>query len=164
MSTIFIKSGEWDVRGPNDIIRTDLGSCVALCLWDSSQMLGGMNHYLLPGTEGSLSENTSEGYYANQSLLYAMLRSGATLKTLQGAIIGGGQLYPENDFFGIGDSNVIAAEFILEKHRIPLVFKRTGGSMSRSVELDVESGQIHVREILLGSGTMTHYWHHFLKD
>ncbi len=29
-------------------VTTILGSCVAVCLWDESHGIGGMNHYLLP--------------------------------------------------------------------------------------------------------------------
>ncbi|MEI6986387.1 MAG: chemotaxis protein CheD, partial [Rhodospirillaceae bacterium] len=29
-------------------LGTVLGSCVAVCLWDSQLRFGGMNHYLLP--------------------------------------------------------------------------------------------------------------------
>lgn len=162
MTVVFIKSGQWRVWDKPDIVRTDLGSCVALCLWDSAKRQGGMNHYLLPGSESDLSEIPSNGYSANRLLLYGMLSSGATLKTLQGAIIGGGQLSSGNDYFGIGESNVRAAEFILDKYRIPLVFKRIGGNFSRSAELDVENELIHVREIKMGSGTMNHYWHRFV--
>lgn len=143
------------------MIRTDLGSCVALCLWDSRRRLGGMNHYLLPGKAEDASENPSMGHYANQALLYEIIRCGSSLQALQGAIVGGGQLYPENDIFSIGENNIIAAEFILEKYRIPLVFKRTGGNFSRSLELEVETGLIHVREIKLGSSIVTHHQHKF---
>ncbi len=158
---VFIKSGEWTVKNQEYMIRTDLGSCVALCLWDSVRKLGGMNHYLLPGSETVPSENPSTGHYANQSLLYEIIRCGSSLHSLQAAVIGGGQLYPENDIFAIGERNIVAAEFILEKYRIPLVYKRIGGSISRSVELEVESGELRVREIRLGTGIVNHYQHKF---
>lgn len=163
MTMVFIKSGQWIVKNQDYVIRTDLGSCVALCLWDPVRKLGGMNHYLLPGKVTDLSENPSHGHYANQSLLYEMIRCGASVHSLQGAIVGGGQLYPENDIYGIGESNAAVAEFVLDKYRIPMVFKRTGGSFSRSVELEVETGMIYVREIKLGTSTITHYQHKFVE-
>lgn len=161
MIMAFIKNGEWAVRDSEYLIRTDLGSCVALCLWDSVKRLGGMNHYLLPGSASEPSENPTTGHYANQSLIYDMVRCGASLHTLQAAIVGGGQMYPERDFFGIGGSNAAAAEFVLDKYRIPLVYKRIGGDYSRSVELEVESGWLRIREIKLGTGMADHYQHRF---
>ncbi len=161
MTQILIKSGQWSVRSREYTIYTDLGSCVALCLWDAKQRLGGMNHYLLPGSENDISENPSTGHYANKALLYEMLRKGAALKDIQGAIIGGGVLHPGHDYFGIGEGNIEAAKFILAKHRIPVGYKRVGGNVSRSVELDIEQGSIHVREIQMGAGTVAHYRHQF---
>lgn len=159
----FIKSGEWIVRNQDYVIRTDLGSCVALCLWDATRKLGGMNHYLLPGKESEASVNPSNGHYANQSLIYEMIRNGASLYALQGAIVGGGRLCFAGDIFGIGEGNVTAAEFILDKYNIPTVFRRVGGNVSRSVELNVDSGQLQVKEIQLGTGDVRQYQHTFDK-
>ena len=34
------------------IIKTVLGSCVAVCIWDKLQKTGGMNHFMLPYWNG----------------------------------------------------------------------------------------------------------------
>lgn len=161
MTEIFIKNGEWAIEGREYGIVTDLGSCVALCLWDPNVRLGGMNHYLLPGTENGIKQDPSHGHYANKTLIHEMLRKGASLKTLQGAVIGGGSLQPAYDYFGIGDANIEAAEFALAISHIPMVYKRTGGNVSRYVKLDIAQGLVHVREIQMGTGVMSQYRHQF---
>lgn len=153
MAITFIKSGEWTVRESDCRIRTDLGSCVAICLWDGAIKIGGMNHYLLP-TDAQAAANT---------LIFEMLRKGAASWSMQGAIIGGGQLDLGMDHFGIGDGNVDAAETALMEHRIPLVYKRVGGTFSRSVEMDIALGLLKVSEIRMGSGIMNHFKHQFMQ-
>lgn len=153
MAVTFIKSGEWIVQDKDFLIRTDLGSCVAICLWDSALKIGGMNHYLLP----------TDAQTAASELITGMLQKGAAVWSMQGAIIGGGQLDFSMDHFRIGDNNVDAAETVLMENRIPLVYKRVGGAISRSVEMDVAFGLIKVSEIRMGSGTMNHYRHQFMQ-
>ncbi|MEC8196132.1 MAG: hypothetical protein VX228_07415, partial [Pseudomonadota bacterium] len=44
--------GDVEVSQNQDIVMTTiLGSCVAACMWDETAGIGGMNHFLLPGTE-----------------------------------------------------------------------------------------------------------------
>lgn len=153
MAITFIKSGEWTVKDDDGLIRTDLGSCVAICLWDAALKIGGMNHYLLP----------ADAQAAADALFLEMLRKGAAAGSMQGAIVGGGQMDLCMDHFCIGDGNVDAAEAVLMEHRIPLVYKRVGGAISRSVEMNVASGLLKVSEIPMGSGMMNHFKHQFMQ-
>ena len=52
-SSIFIHVGQIHVDEPPIAISTVLGSCVAVCLYDSKLKIGGMNHYLLPFWNGN---------------------------------------------------------------------------------------------------------------
>lgn len=40
--------GEFYVSDDDLVVETVLGSCVAACVYDPSQGIGGMNHFLLP--------------------------------------------------------------------------------------------------------------------
>ena len=44
----FLYPGQIFVSREAITISTILGSCAAVCLWDSRRKIGGMNHYLLP--------------------------------------------------------------------------------------------------------------------
>jgi hypothetical protein len=51
--TSYIVQGEYRVsRDPAEVLSTVLGSCVAVCMWDPSARVGGMNHFLLPAAPG----------------------------------------------------------------------------------------------------------------
>lgn len=48
---VHIIQGEYKVlNDPNAVLSTILGSCVAACLRDPVAGVGGMNHFLLPGS------------------------------------------------------------------------------------------------------------------
>lgn len=48
---VHIIQGEYKViNDPNVVLTTILGSCVAACLRDPVAGVGGMNHFLLPGS------------------------------------------------------------------------------------------------------------------
>ncbi|MBF0293291.1 MAG: chemotaxis protein CheD, partial [Nitrospinae bacterium] len=45
---IFVLPGEIAVTKQPSVIATLLGSCVAVCLYNTKGQYGGMNHYMLP--------------------------------------------------------------------------------------------------------------------
>lgn len=48
---VHIIQGEYKViKDPDVVLTTILGSCVAACMRDPVAGVGGMNHFLLPGT------------------------------------------------------------------------------------------------------------------
>ncbi|MGO7223639.1 chemotaxis protein CheD, partial [Rhizobium ruizarguesonis] len=51
---VHIIQGEYKLlNDPNAVLSTILGSCVAACLRDPVAGVGGMNHFLLPGSATS---------------------------------------------------------------------------------------------------------------
>ena len=80
--TIFADPGEFQ-------ISTVLGSCVALCLWDSVAKIGGMNHYMLPFWNGEGLATPKYGNIAIEKLLSRMLRLGCRKENLVAKIFGG---------------------------------------------------------------------------
>src|SRR5579864_7429161 len=54
---VYLQPGALHASAEATQVTTILGSCVAVCLWDSKLHTGGMNHFLLP--VGRLGEGTS---------------------------------------------------------------------------------------------------------
>jgi chemotaxis protein CheD len=46
---VHLAPGQFVVTADPCTVRTILGSCVGICLWDRKRRVGGMNHFLLPG-------------------------------------------------------------------------------------------------------------------
>lgn len=89
-----INPGGWAVESARPI-ATLLGSCVAVCLYDTRLRLAGMNHFLLPGgtrrhVDGD--EIVLQGDYAMEVLRNAMFARGAHPSRLVAKAFGGGNV------------------------------------------------------------------------
>src|ERR1700694_156612 len=93
---ITIIKGEYRISSsPNVVLSTLLGSCVAMCLHDPISGIGGMNHFLLPGTEGTSSDDSNSlryGAYSMELLVNNLLAHGAKRHQLRAKLFGGAKM------------------------------------------------------------------------
>src|SRR5882672_3688240 len=75
-------------RGPARI-QTLLGSCVSVCLYDTVQNFGGINHYMLPVWTGDGLATPKYGNIAIEKLIEGMTSLGANKKNLVAKLFGG---------------------------------------------------------------------------
>jgi chemotaxis protein CheD len=129
------------------ILTTVLGSCVAVCLWDGFNRIGGMNHFVLPSSlEGERSARF--GDVANEALIEGMLGLGAALVHLRAKVFGGAAvLSADESGSSVGDQNVAAAFDYLGRRRIPVAAHRTGGRQGRLITLHTQSGEVDLRPV-----------------
>ena len=130
------------------LVTTILGTCVAVCLYDPVNKLGGINHFMLPRWDGKGLPSAKWGDYANRTLLERMLILGAQKKYMQAKVFGGLCRNNSSDIFGIGVSNVLAAEIWLEQHQLPLLAKSTGGNSPRKLVYNTRTGTVDVHLLL----------------
>jgi chemotaxis protein CheD len=123
------------------LIHVILGSCVAVCLWDSKQKIGGACHYIYAGSSNG-ETNGKNGEVAIKHLIRLMQELGSATNQLKAHIIGGGHNF--NSYSSIGNENISIAETILEKYRIRVVSKDVGGTMGRKVIFNSMTGKILV--------------------
>ena len=72
-----ILPGEYFVTTRDMLLVTVLGSCVAACIRDSENGIGGMNHFMLPGRrrQDVVSSSARYGTYAMEMLINHLLKS-----------------------------------------------------------------------------------------
>lgn len=149
--------GEGAVARPPDIIIAEgLGSCIALCLYDALQGVGGMAHILLPSSSEYKSRKSvvfSPYLYADTAIdaLLKELRcqNGTPLPNIVAKIVGGARMFPvyNGTSKGIGEQNIFQIRNILKRNLIPLVGEDVSGRHGRSVEFHVHSGKVIVTAI-----------------
>lgn len=148
---ITIYPGQFIVSSSPAVITTVLGSCVSVCLWDKEQKVGGMNHFLLPGTGAASTKDAGDanrGIASTSMLVHALLRRNCKLENLEAKVFGGcNSLYPDNDLFKVGIRNIEAALLVLSQFGIPVVARHIGGAKGRKIKFDISTGK--VRMILL---------------
>ncbi len=129
-------------------LRTFLGSCVGLALYDRRLQLGGLAHVVLPDSSGN---GSPPGKYADTAVvaLVAELAASAGSQTLRltARLVGGAKMFAFQSGPAVGDQNVEALEKFLKLADIPIIARDCGGSHGRRMTLDISSGQITIESV-----------------
>ena len=169
---IYLQPGEHFVGDASHRIRTLLGSCVSVTLWNPLQRVGAMSHFLLaargavgsgagsgavsgftePGSLGAL-PHALDGRYGDEALRLMLAELGR--KKVVGAqceakIFGGGDMFPARDASGplaIGRRNGEAARSLLQSHGIEVTSESLFGDGHRQIVFDIATGHVWSRQV-----------------
>jgi chemotaxis protein CheD len=144
---VYLSPGDLTIRAQPAKVKTILGSCVAVCLWDPERRIGGVNHYLLPIPVGEGARDNRFGLIAIPALVLGLTRHGATVATLRAAIIGGGHSVGAAASTRIGDLNAAIADTLLGEYGILVVTRHTGGAFGRKLLFNTGTGELLVRRL-----------------
>jgi len=124
-------------------VRTILGSCIAVCLYDRKLAFGGINHYMLPLWTGSSIPSPKYGDVSIDLLIRRMQGLGAHKSNLVAKIFGGAaQHAPGPKPFGIGARNISIAVDMLGRHGIEIQRRSVGGTQGRKIIFNTGTGQV----------------------
>ena len=129
------------------VIRTTLGSCVSVCLYDPERRIGGMNHFLLPEDNGSDRGPSHYGVHSMELLINALMKLGAERSRLVAKVFGGGATMGSKLSSGVGRRNADFAIGFLEEEGIRVVAKKVCAPSALSVLFDTASGGARVKEL-----------------
>lgn len=133
----------------SSLITHALGSCVGVTVYDRQRQIGGLLHILLPESSLDAEEAVRNPYkFADTGiarLFEEMGRAGADRRRLEVRLIGGAQMLNDEGLFNIGHRNVLAARKLLWKMGCFLKGEETGGGVSRTVRLEVGTGEVWIR-------------------
>jgi chemotaxis protein CheD len=130
------------------ILRTILGSCVGICIYDRVKKIGGMAHVLLPN---NLKRGQNLEKYADTAiplLAKEILKEGARIENLSAKIAGGASMFKfgANVMLGqIGERNIEQTKIELEKLGIPILVEDLGGNLGRVIDFFLEDGRMKVK-------------------
>lgn len=142
-NVINVIQGEFRLSNrPEDVITTILGSCVAACIFDPVRQIGGMNHFLLPGTDPRDRQNIKYGAYAMEKLINGLLRKGAQRGSLEAKLFGGASVV--RSLSDIGKNNGEFARGFLMDEGIRLVGGCLGGTQGRRIRFWPHTGRAQV--------------------
>ncbi|MEM6566545.1 MAG: chemotaxis protein CheD [Pseudomonadota bacterium] len=137
---IHIVQGQYaTASGPDAIISTLLGSCVAVCLWDEDLGIGGMNHMLLAKSSAGDHARTLSGLQAMELLINDLLKQGAMRNRLKAKAFGGASMV--EGLSDVGQQNAEFTEHFLAQEGIPLTTASFGGTQARSVRFWPANGR-----------------------
>ncbi len=150
MNKTLINVGVAQVKiGQNpSILRTILGSCIGICIYDRVKKMGGLAHILLPI---DTSNGTTPEKYADTAiplLIQRLLKEGCTRNNMSAKIAGGASMFKfqANVTLGqIGDRNIEETKKILEQLKIPLLEEDTGGNTGRVIDFFLNDGHMKIK-------------------
>jgi two-component system chemotaxis response regulator CheB len=147
MKDLFVYPGQIAVSAEPARIRTILGSCVSVVLWDCKKRYGGLCHYLLPHDGQGVGDTPRYASFALPHLLVKMIDLGCDERDLRAKVYGGANVMSHlNRMDGnIGDRNIEAAREFLSRHRIPILEESLGGTKGRRITLDTDTFQVEHR-------------------
>jgi chemotaxis protein CheD len=151
VEVVNVAIGQWAVAAAPALIRTLLGSCVGVVLYDRNSKLGGLAHVVLPSARGPVDH---PGKYADTAIPGVIAeferRLGPRARPrLTAKLAGGASMFqvdaPADSTLNIGRRNQEAIEAILDALKIPVLARDLGGTTGRRLTLDTVSGIVAIK-------------------
>ena len=154
---IYLQPGDWHFGGPNLVLRTLLGSCIAVTLWHPQRRIGGMCHFLLPRRFGA-HDRRLDGRYGEEAiaaLLRMLQQQGGRPADYHCKIFGGGNMLSatQNNLSMAGVEhctdvpcrNIRAATRLVRDAGFDVRGVHVGGAGHRNVTFYLHSGEVLLR-------------------
>ncbi len=142
-----------EIGSGNTVLRTFVGSCVAICIYDGAKKIGGMAHVMLPknNTEKSTKDTKQEGKFADEAIdiIIEKLNNISPDLKLQAKIAGGAKIFAhesETKSLNIGNKNIIGIRLILQEKKIPLVSQSVGAKNGKWVTFHCDTQSVIVKD------------------
>jgi len=137
--------GEIRSASKTGVLRTFVGSCVGVALYDQHLKIASLAHIMLPDSKG---QGEKPGKFVDTAIpeMIRQLRQLSDGQTVHWAakIAGGAKMLAFQSGATVGDQNIQSVEQILKHLDIPLLGKNCGGSQGRRVAFDVATGTMTI--------------------
>jgi len=141
--------GEYYVATRDMLLVTVLGSCVAACIRDTRTGHGGMNHFMLPASEGAGAAGSAARYgvYAMEILINHLLKLGAQREFLEAKVFGGGNVMPGLTQANVGPRNAAFVRRFLATESIRVAAQDLVDVHPRKVYFFPHSGRVLIKRL-----------------
>jgi chemotaxis protein CheD len=148
VKTVKLNPGDYYVsRNKAETIVTVLGSCVAACIRDPLAMVGGMNHFMLPGSDdgawGLASASLRYGNFAMERLINDILCRGGHRSRLEIKVFGGARIFGA----AIGPQNADFVEAYLKGEGLSITAASLRGNHAGRIHYSPLSGRVRMLEL-----------------
>ena len=138
-----IRMGEMLVANDGSPLRTLLGSCVGLALYDARHRIGGLAHIVLPDSRGQTDLPGKFVDTAIPELVSKMSRRVGHPVSPTAKIAGGACMFAVSTT-SVGQQNVEACLRLLSQRSIPILGQDCGGQQGRRMTLNTDNGSVTI--------------------
>jgi chemotaxis protein CheD len=138
------------VAGTPNTLRTILGSCVGICIYDPKSKIGGLSHIMLPSSKKPSSNLRKYADTAIPLMIDEMIKMGADRNRMVAKLAGGATMFKhsDNSLMGeIGKNNISSVKEILNSLKIPILSEEVGGDYGRTIDFFLETGELKIKTI-----------------
>jgi chemotaxis protein CheD len=134
----------------NVVLATySLGSCLGVTIYDPVMHVGGLVHVMLPDSGLDPAKAAVQPAMFMDTGVAALFRAAYGLRAdkhrVQICVAGGAQVLDQSGFFSIGRRNHEALTRLMQQHGLVLQAEHVGGLVSRSMYLDVATGNVRLK-------------------
>jgi len=141
--------GVADMKVSNDpeavLVTHSLGSCIGIAIYDPIAVVGGMLHYMLPDSSLDGIKAKKRPYMFGDTGIPLLFKDtyklGAKKNKLKVIVVGGSQILDQKGLFNIGKRNYTLLRKMFWKNNVMVDFEDVGGSVNRTLRLEIKSGQ-----------------------
>lgn len=164
----FLRPGEQAVGDARHRLRTLLGSCVSITLWQPQRRVGAMSHFLLPRRQRPSvpgRQDALDARYGEEALalmVQGLARRGIDARHCVARIFGGGDMFPAQPRApragrtgDVGRRNGEAARALLQALGVPVASESLFGIGHRRIEFDIASGEVSSHQARPGRAVAT---------
>ena len=164
----FLKPGEQAVGDARHRLRTLLGSCVSITLWQPRRRVGAMSHFLLPrhqrpsvpGRRDALDARYGEEALA--LMVQGLAHHGIDARHCVARLFGGGDMFPDQPrppravpTGDVGRRNGEAARALLQQLGVPIASENLFGPGHRRIAFDIATGEVRSHQVRPGEAAGT---------
>lgn len=148
----FINVGIADIEiaSSPDILRTVLGSCVGICLYDKENKIGCLSHIMLPVINERATNKKKYADTAIPLMIEEMTSRGSDMSKVTAKIAGGATMFKisGNSMMGeIGKNNIKKVREVLDSLHIEITAEDVGGDYGRTIDFYTENGTLKIRSL-----------------
>jgi chemotaxis receptor (MCP) glutamine deamidase CheD len=133
-----------------EVVKTLLGSCISVCLYDPVTQVGGMNHFMLPrgSGDGAKGDLNRFGVHAMDYLIGAMMKLGGDRRRFVAKCFGGGHVLDmQESVVGVPQQNIAFIRRFLANEGFPMLAEDLGGYQPRLVRFYTATGRAQVKHV-----------------
>ena len=151
MNNVIVGIAEMAISdNPEDVLITySLGSCLGVTIYDPTLQIGGLMHCMLPLSQIDQAKAQQQPFMfvdtGTVKLLQAMYDRGCRKNNLKVKIAGASAVLDSKGLFKIGERNYTVFLKILWKNSILIDGEDVGGTISRTIRLDIATGRFVIK-------------------
>lgn len=133
-----------------DILRTILGSCVGICLYEPESKTGGISHIMLPTYKPNFIVKEKYADTAIPLLISKFEERGLKREKIVAKVIGGATMFKFSEsskMSQIGKNNSEKVVEILNKYNIKIAAHDIGGNFGRTIDFYLDTGTIKIKSL-----------------